>query len=187
MHTSQAAKAIISQGVHSGLDNTAIIVSAAERGFALSTKDVDNIRNRTGTNGEVLTITNMSGETTIATPADFIVQPDNQGTGVRVVHVPTGVSTYCDAHKATGANKHQAMTDIIPTLQNTESFRKWNLVTTPAPVGVRLLLGPRDAPVVGIARKVFNEATGEDIVFDVVHYNGNTFVSDYKTTEWSFL
>lgn len=57
-----------------------------------------------------------------------------------------------------------------------------------APQGVRVLLGPRHAPVVGIV-KHYEDADSEEpaIVCNVVHYNGSVLVADYRTGEWAPL
>lgn len=52
-----------------------------------------------------------------------------------------------------------------------------------APLKTRVLLGPRETPVVG---KVDLDEDGS-VVCSVVHYNGQRLVADYKATEWAPL
>lgn len=59
----------------------------------------------------------------------------------------------------------------------------WQPLET-APDGVRVLLGPRNAPVVGIVKHMPDWADEQDPIAHVVHYNGNTLVSNYRCSEW---
>jgi hypothetical protein len=63
----------------------------------------------------------------------------------------------------------------------------WQPIKT-APQGVRVLFGPRHAPVVGIV-KHYEDADGDepDIVCNVVHYNDTVLVADYRCSEWAPL
>jgi hypothetical protein len=62
----------------------------------------------------------------------------------------------------------------------------WQPLKT-APDGVRVLLGPRDAPVVGIVRQMPHWADEQEPVCNVVHYNGSTLVANYRCSEWAPL
>ncbi|QNK65880.1 hypothetical protein [Variovorax sp. PAMC26660] len=53
-----------------------------------------------------------------------------------------------------------------------------------APDGVRVLLGPREAPVVGIVRQMPEWADEQEPVAAVIHYNGATLVAGYHCSEW---
>jgi hypothetical protein len=59
----------------------------------------------------------------------------------------------------------------------------WKPLST-APEGVRVLLGPRNAPVVGIVRHMPEWADEQESVANVIHYNGNTLVAGYHCAEW---
>ncbi|WP_241069530.1 hypothetical protein [Achromobacter insuavis] len=63
----------------------------------------------------------------------------------------------------------------------------WQSIKT-APQGVRVLLGPRHAPVIGIV-KHYEDADSDEpaIVCNVVHYNGTVLVAGYRTGEWAPL
>ncbi len=63
----------------------------------------------------------------------------------------------------------------------------WRPIKT-APQGVRVLLGPRHAPVIGIV-KHYEDADSDEpaIVCNVVHYNGTVLVAGYRTGEWAPL
>lgn len=52
-----------------------------------------------------------------------------------------------------------------------------------APLGRRVLLGPRHAPVVGVVTEYETE-TGPERFCTLLHYNGNAFVSGYHADEW---
>lgn len=53
-----------------------------------------------------------------------------------------------------------------------------------APNGVRILLGPRSAPVVGIAYHKPHWADDQEHQVHVVHYNGAVLVADYHCSEF---
>lgn len=59
----------------------------------------------------------------------------------------------------------------------------WQPLET-APEGVRVLLGPRNAPVVGVVKHMPDWADEQDPIAHVVHYNGKTLVSNYRCSEW---
>lgn len=63
----------------------------------------------------------------------------------------------------------------------------WQPINT-APQGVRVLLGPRHAPVVGTVKHYEDpDSDVPAIVCSVVHYNGSVFVVDYRASEWAPL
>lgn len=53
-----------------------------------------------------------------------------------------------------------------------------------APDGVRVLLGPREAPVVGMVEHAPQWSENQTPHCSVVHYNGNVLVPGYRCTEW---
>ena len=59
----------------------------------------------------------------------------------------------------------------------------WQPLAT-APDGERVLLGPRDAPVVGIVRQMPEWADDQAPIASVIHYNGTTLVAGYHCSEW---
>ncbi|MBG6083137.1 hypothetical protein [Rubrivivax gelatinosus] len=56
-----------------------------------------------------------------------------------------------------------------------------------APAGVRVLLGPRSAPVVGVVRQPPVWADEQEPYASVTHYNGSTLVANYRCSEWRYL
>jgi hypothetical protein len=56
-----------------------------------------------------------------------------------------------------------------------------------APDGIRVLLGPREAPVVGIVRQMPEWADEQEPVASVLHYNGTVLVAGYHCSEWHSL
>ncbi|SAI59104.1 Uncharacterised protein [Bordetella ansorpii] len=92
----------------------------------------------------------------------------------------------------------QAVVDVVPlasgpvamytadqvraaVLADREERQQWQPIET-APAGLRILLGPREAPVAGMV-KHYEDGT----CANVVHYNGSVLVADYHCTEWSPL
>lgn len=72
---------------------------------------------------------------------------------------------------------------LTPSL--VRSVPAWRPIET-APEGVRVLLGPRRAPVVGVVRYFRDSDTGDvEPSCSVVHYNGNILVAGYHCSEWS--
>lgn len=59
----------------------------------------------------------------------------------------------------------------------------WMPIET-APDGVRILLGPRHAPVVGMAYHKPQWAEDQEHQVNVVHYNGTILVAGYHCSEW---
>lgn len=53
-----------------------------------------------------------------------------------------------------------------------------------APDGVRVLLGPRESPVVGMVEHPPHSSEDQTPHCSVVHYNGNVLVPGYRCTEW---
>ena len=62
----------------------------------------------------------------------------------------------------------------------------WRPICT-APEGVRVLLGPRDKPVVGIVTHYTDETDYTSSLAQIVHYNDDTFVTGYHCSEWHTL
>lgn len=63
----------------------------------------------------------------------------------------------------------------------------WQPIDT-APSGVRVLLGPRETPVVGIVKRYEDPDIIDDaLVCNVVHYNGTLLVAGYRCSEWAPL
>jgi hypothetical protein len=62
----------------------------------------------------------------------------------------------------------------------------WQPVST-APDGIRVLLRPREAPVVGIVRQMPEWADEQEPVASVLHYNGTVLVAGYHCSEWHSL
>jgi hypothetical protein len=56
-----------------------------------------------------------------------------------------------------------------------------------APEGVRVLLGPRNAPVVGMVSQPVPWEENQDPTCCVVHYNGCVLVAGYRCSEWCAL
>lgn len=93
---------------------------------------------------------------------------------------------YVGAAKPEGAPDRTFPVYTLPDPVAEAKAPQWQPIET-APEGVRVLLGPRNAPVVGmVSQPVPWEDRGEPFC-TVVHYNGNTLISDYHCSEWCAL
>lgn len=94
-----------------------------------------------------------------------------------------------DGDKADIAQDRRDLIDTLRVIEHAVTSEgkaqpvAWHPLET-APEGVRVLLGPRNAPVVGVVKHMPDWADEQDSIAHVVHYNGKTLVSNYRCSEW---
>lgn len=84
---------------------------------------------------------------------------------------------------AAAASHPQLAADMIVDYELGACPSTWRPLSE-APENTRVLLGPRDAPVVGVVIHPAPWEEDQDSHCHVVHYNGTTLVAGYHCSEW---